>query len=117
MCDIGTSCYLYVSSADHNAVHLLQGELRGFWDFILDKGETFVLLRHWIPRHVYGFDRAEGQKRLPDCVLFQFETYTPYINPGFGKTKLRFRTVVTFLRKYETFIQAFILVFLFLFFC
>lgn len=39
----------------------------------------FMLLCHWIPRHVYRFDWAKGHKCLTYSVFLQLKTYTAHI--------------------------------------
>lgn len=78
----GPSNNLDVSSANHNAVHLLQSKMGGFWNFVFDERKTLMFLSDRVPRHVDRFDWAERQERLSDSVLFQFEADAANVHPA-----------------------------------
>lgn len=70
---VGRTSDFDVPSAEHGTVHLLECQLSALGDFIFDESESFVLLRHWIPRHVDRLDWSEGKKSGADRVFFQLE--------------------------------------------
>lgn len=64
--------YLNISSTNHDTIHLFEGDLSGFWHFILNKSKTFVFVGDWVPRQSHTFNWSERQKRLLDDVFFDF---------------------------------------------
>lgn len=82
MTECTNSSHLDVPSANHDAVHLFEGQLRSFWHLVLDEGEALVLVCDRIPRQIDTFDRAEWQEGLFDRVFFDFKVYTAYIDPA-----------------------------------
>lgn len=70
-----------VSASYHDAIHLFQSQLRSFRYLVLHEGESFVLLRNWIPGHVDRFYGAEREEGLSYRIFFQFETDAPNVYP------------------------------------
>lgn len=74
-----------ISSAQHHAIHLLQGQLCGLGDVVLHECEALVFLRDGIPGHVDGLDGAEGKEGLSYRVLLELETDAAYVYSGGGR--------------------------------
>lgn len=74
--------HLDVSAANHNAIHLFEGELGGLRHLVFDEGEALVLVSNRIPWQIDTFDRAKWKKGLFDRVFFDFKVYTANIDPA-----------------------------------
>jgi len=70
-----------VAAADHDAVHLLERQLRRLRNVVLDEGKALVLLGDRVPGHVDRLYGAKRQKCLPYCVLLQLKTYAAHVHP------------------------------------
>lgn len=74
--------YLDVSASDHDTVHLLQGELSGLGDLVLDEGKALVFVGDRVPWKVYTLYRTKGNKGLLYCVLLNLKVYTSNVYPA-----------------------------------
>ena len=76
------SSHLDISAANHNAIHLLEGQLGSLWHLVLDEGEALMFVCDRIPRQIDTFDRAKGQEGLFDRVFSDLKVNTAYIDPA-----------------------------------
>jgi hypothetical protein len=74
--------HLDVSAADHDAIHLFEGQLRSLRHLVLDEGEALMFVCDRIPRQIDTFDYAKRQEGLFDRVFSDLKIYTAYIDPA-----------------------------------
>lgn len=74
--------YLDVSATNHDAVHLLQGQLCSLRDLVLDEGEALVFIGDRVPWKVYTLYWTKGNKGLLYRVLLNLKVYTSNIYPA-----------------------------------
>lgn len=74
--------YLDVSATNHDTVHLLQSELCGLGDLVLNEGKALVFISDRVPWKVDTLNWTEGNKGLLYCVLLNLKVYTSNIYPA-----------------------------------